>query len=233
MLVLYMVKPEYTANEAVSEINNLYLSPENKFNLICDGIVCYGSDDSKLEPFTDISAREAYGKGAYLAIGDYSGTEKEWLEVRDEISMILNADDKVPHSSFKNIEIAKKGMNINEVCEDGFYVSAGYEASTKEVCQFIKLLREFAKYQVKNNNYQIADEAISKIQSLSLHVASLDSMYKAVKEIEKGSAKKLQSDQAYEVDSALKQLKAVSKVTDKACKDLKKDGEKVKYQYVK
>lgn len=232
MLVLYMVKPEYASNEAVSEISNFYLSPENKFNMLCDGIVRYSNNGSRLVPFTDASARDVYGNGVYMAIGDYSGTEKEWMNVRDEVLMLLNADDNVPHPNFNNKEIEKKGMKISEPCEDGVYLSAGYEASTKEVCQFVKLLQEFAKCQVKNNNYQMADDAISKLQSLSLHVATLNNLYKAVKQMEAGSSKKLEGDQAQEINGALKQLKAVSKVTDKACKDLKKDGEKVKYRYV-
>lgn len=236
MLVLYMVKPEYVSCGTVSNVNDYYLTPENKFRALNDGFIgdaVKGCESGKsYMPFSNETLEKNCASGVYAVLGDYSGTEKEWLSLRDEISMLLEADDAVPHHNLKSKDIEKNGLKITEIGEDGIHLSAGYEASTKEVCQFVKLMQEYAKNQVKKGNYQLASEVIDKVQSLSYEVASLEGLYKAVKEVDGKFGKRLEGEQAYEVESALKQLKSVSKVTDKACKDLKKDNNKVKYYYV-
>lgn len=232
MLVFYTVKPEFATNDAVATVNNFYLTPENKFQVLCEGFICGVKDGGecckKYMPFSDKTMQEVCGNGIYAIVGDYSGTEKEWRLVRGEIENLL----KEGGIELKNSD-GNKGGKQNVALDEDVHLSEGYELATKEVCEFIKLMQNYAKNQVKLKNYQMADDAMSQIEMFAVDVDTREDLYKAVKEVEKKTEKKLTKEQSQEVGEALKQLKTVSKVADKACKDLKKDHEKIKWQYIK
>lgn len=238
MLVYIMLKPRFVTKENIINLRENYLIPEKKFQVICDGFIRYTTKDAmhhyenlKHKPFYRSYGEYISSEDVYAVVVDFDGTEKEWKTYRKQVIGATKEKDLVP-GSFRYETIIAKGLPY-VVGENAIHSSDAYETATNEICIFIDLMKDAAKYHAKNGDNNTAQEIISKIKLFALDADVREGLFGLLKEYETKDCSMLNDEDGVEIRKNLEQLKTVSDCAEKAHKSLKKVHEKVKYRYQK
>lgn len=238
MLVYIMLKPGFVTKENIIRLREEYLTPEKRFQVLCDGFIRYTTKDAmhhydnlKKKPFYRSYSEYISSEDVYAAVAEFDGTENEWKSYRKKVIGATKEEDLVPESFRYQMTIAKgipyiKGKNA-------IHSSDAYETATNEICIFIDLMKDAAKYYASVGSNEVSEDIITKINLFRLDTSVRENLYSMVKEYEKKSGNKLDEEDSLEVKNNLVQLKKVSDCAEKANNDLSKVYDKVKYQYQK
>lgn len=238
MLVYIMLKPGFVTKENIVNLRENYLIPEKRFSVLCDGFIRYSKKDAlhhyenlKKKPFYRTYGEYISSEDVYATVVEFDGTEKEWKTYRKQVIGATKEKDLVPESFRYQATIAKGIPYV--VGKNAIHSSDAYESATSEICIFINLMRDAAKYHALMGNNEVSEDIISKINLFRLDARVREGLYAIVKDYEKTSDTKLSDEDSQEVKNNLEQLKTVSDCAEKAYKNLKKVYEKVKYRYQK
>lgn len=236
MLVYIMLKPRFVTKENIVNLRENYLIPERKFQVLCDGFIRYTTKDAmhhydnlKKKPFYRSYSEYISSEDVYATVVEFDGTEKEWKTYRKQVIGATKEKDLVPGSFRYEATIAKGIPYV--IGENAIHSSDAYETATNEICIFINLMKDAAKYHASMGNKEVSEDIISKINLFRLDTGVRENLYGMVKEYEKTSDTKLSDEDSWEVKNNLEQLKTVSDCAESAHKSLRKLYDKVKYQY--
>lgn len=238
MLVYIMLKPRFVTKENIVNLRENYLIPERKFQVICDGFIRYKMKEAlkhcenvKHKPFYRSYGEYISSEDVYAVVADFDGTEKEWKTYRKQVIGATKEKDLVPGSFRYEATIAKGIPYV--VGENAIHSSDAYETATSEICIFINLMKDAAKYYAEAGENIIAEDIISKINLFALDSKASKGLYNLLKEYDNCEPNELNNEISLEINNNIKQLKAVSDCADKANKSLKNLYDKVKYMYQK
>lgn len=238
MLVYIMLKPGFVTKENIVNLRENYLIPERKFQVLCDGFIRYSKKDAmhhydnlKKKPFYRSYSEYISSEDVYAVVVDFDGTEKEWKAYRKQVIGATKEKDLVP-GSFRYEATVAKGIPY-VIGKNAIHSSDAYETATSEICIFIDLMKDAAKYHASKGNREVSEDIISKINLFRLDATACENLYAIVKECENTSDTKLGDEDSQEVKNNLDQLKTVSDCAEKAHKSLRRIYDKVKYQYQK
>lgn len=220
MFVYFMLKPGFSTKENIIDFREGCLTPENRFSVICDGFVRYNKRDiAGFDPNCNPADR-AFGD-SYAVTAEFGGTEAEWIDFR---RMLF--DDEARYDYLK-----ENGAMVSEALDRAIYASDTYEASTKDICKFIKAMGETARHHADDGNKQLSESMILDLRLFKDDIDVRKQLLDVTKELEAKSDKKFDETDAYEVRNWSKQLAKVSNCANSTCKGLNHLYNKVKYQY--
>ncbi len=238
MLVYLMLKPGFVTKENIVNLRENYITPENGFQVMCDGFVRYDENDAKkhyenlkYKPFYKDVAEYIASDDTYSLVASFNGDENQWKAYRKQIIGGTHEKDLIP-GSFRYDMTIGKGLPYSDR-QNVIHSSDSYNTATNEISIFLKLMGEYAKKEALEGNKHLAEDIIMRLKEFCLGTEVEKGLYQFVDEYGKVHNIKFSESDLADINSELMQLCAISRKAEKVCKKLEPVYDRVKYHYVK